>query len=112
MQDPKNALDVLAHEELGLSPENLVSPYGAAIFSFISFVLGAGIPLLPFIITHHLTINFSIGLTALSLFTVGCILSLYTGHSALKSGLRMLLIGAAAGGITYFIGYIFKVTLG
>jgi VIT1/CCC1 family predicted Fe2+/Mn2+ transporter len=112
MQDPKNALDVLAHEELGLSPENLVSPYGAAIFSFIFFVIGAGIPLFPFIFTHHLTIHFAIGLTGLSLFAVGSILSLYTGHSAIKSGLRMLLIGAAAGGITYLIGHIFKLSLG
>ncbi len=46
--DPERALDTLAREELGLNPEDLGSPWGAALFSFISFALGSAIPLLPF----------------------------------------------------------------
>ena len=42
------ALDALAREELGLNPDDLGSPWGAAIFSFLAFSAGAILPLLPF----------------------------------------------------------------
>lgn len=113
MSNPQSALDTLAREELGLDPNELVSPYGAAFFSFISFTIGAALPLLPFLFSHHpYTLPLTIGITGLSLFSVGAILSLYTGRNALKSGIRMLLIGAAAGSITYLIGHLLGVRLG
>lgn len=113
MKDPHNALDTLAREELGLNPDDLVSPYGAAFFSFISFTIGAAIPIIPFLFSNNSsTLFFAIGLTGLCLFIVGAILSLYTGRKALRSGLRMLLIGAVAGGITYITGNLLGVRLG
>ena len=36
------ALDALAREELGLNPDDLGSPWGAAIFSFLAFSIGRG----------------------------------------------------------------------
>jgi VIT1/CCC1 family predicted Fe2+/Mn2+ transporter len=53
----------------------------------------------------------SIGLTACCLFIVGAILSLYTGKSAIKNGLKMLLIGSTAGATTYLIGHVIGITL-
>lgn len=47
--DPARALDTLAREELGLDPEELGSPIGAAAFSFGAFAIGASIPLAPFL---------------------------------------------------------------
>lgn len=48
MQDPTNALDALAREELGVDPDELGgSPWVAAVSSFALFGLGALIPLLP-----------------------------------------------------------------
>ena len=38
--DPEHALDTLAREELGLNPDELGSPWGAAISSFLSFAAG------------------------------------------------------------------------
>src|SRR5512146_127874 len=35
--DPEKALAALAREELGLNPDDLGSPWGAALFSFVSF---------------------------------------------------------------------------
>ena len=43
---------VLAREELGLNPDDLGSPSGAALSSFISFALGAAVPLIPFVTTR------------------------------------------------------------
>jgi len=112
MQNPSNALDTLARDELGIDPDDLVSPYGAAGYSFCSFIIGAAIPLAPFIFGHNIFVMpLSIGLTASCLFIVGAILSLYSGKSAIKNGLRMLLIGGAASAITYLIGNIIGVTL-
>ncbi len=48
--DPEHALDTLAREELGLNPDELGSPWGAAISSFVSFAVGALLPLAPFML--------------------------------------------------------------
>lgn len=111
--DPEKALATLAREELGLNPEDLGSPWGAALFSFFSFAAGASIPLLPFVFASGTTsLIVAVALTGIMLFAVGATLSLFTGRSAGYSGLRMLLIGAAAGAFTYLIGTLLGVTLG
>ena len=50
MQDPEHALDTKIREELGLDPSELGSPTGAAMSSFVSFAVGAFIPLAPFLL--------------------------------------------------------------
>jgi VIT1/CCC1 family predicted Fe2+/Mn2+ transporter len=109
--DPELGLDTLAREELGLNPDELGSPWLAAISSFTAFVLGGAIPLLPYLfgLTHALML--SVALAGLALFTVGAILSLFTGRNALLGGLRMLLIGGSAGVMTYWIGHLMGASL-
>lgn len=105
IQNPEKALDTLAREELGINPQELVSPWGAAVSSFFSFAAGAFIPLIPFFLWNSkLNLIITAILTACSLFTVGALLSLFTQRSAWWSGLRMLLIGGAASCLTYLIG--------
>ncbi len=104
MEDPERALDTLTREELGLNPDELGSPWVAAISSFAAFTTGAALPLLPFLFGHSNALAVSIALTALGLFAVGASMSLFTGRHAVLSGLRMLGIGGAAGLATYFIG--------
>ncbi len=113
MQDPERALDALAREELGLDPEALGSPWAAALSSFLAFALGALVPLIPFLWTAGGGALIWVAvLCAASLFTVGAVLSLFTGKSALWSGLRMTLIGGTAGLATWMIGSLFGVALG
>lgn len=109
--DPARGLDALAREELGLNPDELGSPWGAAVFSFVAFSLGAAIPLLPFALRLAAPLPWSVALSAAGLFAVGATLSLFTGRQALLGGLRMLLIGAAAGALTYTIGNLLGVSL-
>jgi VIT1/CCC1 family predicted Fe2+/Mn2+ transporter len=105
VSNPDKALDTLAREELGLNPDELGSPQGAAISSFLCFDFGAFVPLVPFFFRmSDNTIFYSIGLTALSLLVIGSLLSLFTNRSALISGVRMLLIGFFAGSFTFLIG--------
>lgn len=111
IKDPEKALDTLAREELGINPSDMISPLGACIYSFVAFAIGAFIPLIPYVLSRS-TVNLpiTIGLTAISLFTVGSILSIFTHRGVLWSGLRMLLIGSIAGALTYLIGGLFGVT--
>lgn len=109
--DPEHALDTLAREELGLNPDELGSPWQAAVSSFLSFAVGAGIPLLPFVFAardHALIITGL--LTALALFAVGATLSLFTGRGAVRSGSRMLLLGGLAAAVTFAVGHLFGVS--
>jgi VIT1/CCC1 family predicted Fe2+/Mn2+ transporter len=111
--DPARALDTLTREELGLNPEDLGSPWGAALASFLSFAAGSAIPLAPFLATggaHALAASVTVAASAL--FLVGAATSLFTGRSALRGGLRMLAIGAAAGALTFGIGRLLGVGLG
>ncbi|HEY0720626.1 MAG TPA: VIT1/CCC1 transporter family protein [Gammaproteobacteria bacterium] len=113
MQEKEHALDTLAREELGLNPDDLGSPWGAAISSFLAFTVGAVIPLIPFLLSvGNGAVVISAGLAGIGLFVVGALLSLFTGRGALLSGLRMVLIGGGAGVITYLIGHLLGVSLG
>ena len=111
--DPEHALDTLAREELGLNPDELGSPWGAAISSFLSFAAGALLPLAPFVVAPGpRALPIAIGATAVALFGVGALLSLFTGRNALYSGARMMALGAMAGGITFAIGRLAGVAIG
>ncbi len=111
--DREHGLDTLAREELGLNPDELGSPTGAALSSFLSFAIGGAIPLAPFLFASgSVALLATVMVTALGLFTVGATLSLFTGRSALMSGWRMFAIGAAAGGVTYMVGKLLGVSLG
>jgi VIT1/CCC1 family predicted Fe2+/Mn2+ transporter len=110
--DHERALDTLAREELGLNPDELGSPWGAALSSFLSFGAGAFVPLAPFLLTRgDAALLAAVALTGVALFTVGATISLFTGRSAAAQGVRMLAIGAAAGAATYGIGRLLGVSL-
>ena len=104
--DPARALDVLAREEHGLNPDDLGSPVGAAAFSFAAFTIGALVPLVPFFFGARLPGAAWTGtaLAAAGLFGTGAAMSLFTGRNPWLGGLRMLGIGALAGGTVFLIG--------
>jgi VIT1/CCC1 family predicted Fe2+/Mn2+ transporter len=103
--NPHYALDTLAREELGLDPGALGSPVGAAAISFAAFAVGAAVPLAPFVFSSGAAaLVAAIVLTSVALFGVGCATSLFAGRGAARGGLRSLLIGAAAGAVTFGIG--------
>jgi vacuolar iron transporter family protein len=113
LEDPDQALNTLAREELGLNPEELGSPWAAAIASFLAFSVGAFIPLLPYLLlSNAMALYGTLAATGLALFGVGSTISLFTGRQALYGGMRMLLIGALAGGATWSIGHALGVVLG
>ncbi len=113
MKDPEMALETHAREELGLDPEDLGSPVGAAASSFITFALGAAVPLLPFVFTSGpAAALIAIGASGLALVAVGAGLSLLTGRHLLLSALRQLVVGAVAAGVTFAVGRALHVSTG
>jgi VIT1/CCC1 family predicted Fe2+/Mn2+ transporter len=112
MADPEVALDLMARQELGLNPDELGSPWGAAISSFISFSVGALIPILSYVLpVGALALAFSIGLSALALFAVGAATARLSDRPLLWGGFRMLLIGGLAASVTYGIGHLLGVSM-
>jgi len=112
MRDPAHALDTKVREELGLNPEELGSPWGVAISSFLAFAIGAAVPVVPYAIASG-TAAFvaAVVAAAIALFAVGSGVGLITGRPLALGGVRQLLIGAAAAAATFWIGRLIGVTV-
>ena len=87
---------------------------GAAAASFSFFASGALVPILPYILGLSggwararalLFVTMALGFT-------GGIVGLLSGSSPMRRGLRQILIGLGAAGITYLLGLAFGTTLG
>jgi VIT1/CCC1 family predicted Fe2+/Mn2+ transporter len=113
MRDPQVALETHAREELGLDPNELGSPWGAAISSFVTFALGAIVPLVPFLFgSGTAAVLAAIAASGASIFGVGAVMSLLTGRRLLASGARMLLVAAIAASVTFGVGALLHVSVG
>jgi VIT1/CCC1 family predicted Fe2+/Mn2+ transporter len=111
-ENPERALDTLVREELGLDPDELGSPIGAASGSFFAFAFGAAVPVVPYLLTSGAPAFIaSLVLSLVALFGVGAGVSLLTGRSVVFSGARQVLIGAAAAGVTFIVGSLVGVSV-
>ena len=102
---PDRALDSMMRDEVGLDPKSIGGPWAAAISSFLAFVSGALIPLLPFLLLAGTTaLVTSVVVSLGALFLLGLGVSRLTGRPALRCGLRQLGLGGVAALITFLIG--------
>lgn len=102
-RDPETALRLHVVAELGVSAEDRPSPWVAAVSSFLTFSIGAVIPLLPYLLGASL-LWVALLCGGIGLFTAGAVSSRFTPRPWWYAGLRQLLFGAAAAGITYVVG--------
>ncbi|MBP1327182.1 VIT1/CCC1 family predicted Fe2+/Mn2+ transporter [Leucobacter exalbidus] len=98
----------LAHE-LGLSPEEKPSPLVAAVSSFISFSIGAIIPVLPFLLGFG-DLWWGLAFGGAGLLIAGGTAAGITRRSWIKGSLRQLVFGAVAVAATYTIGMLLGVS--
>jgi VIT1/CCC1 family predicted Fe2+/Mn2+ transporter len=107
MANPEVALNTLAREELGLDPDELGSPWSAAISSLLAFASGALVVVLPYLIRGG-TVGLlaAIGLAVLALFAVGAGIGILNGRSALRSGVRQVIAGSLAAAVTFGVGHL------
>jgi VIT1/CCC1 family predicted Fe2+/Mn2+ transporter len=105
MRDPDLALRTHTREELGVDPSATGSPWMAAISSFWAFVVGAFIPLLPWLWSSTGNqIYWSIGLAAVGAAVVGGAIGWFTRRGVLRSAVRQLVIATLAAVVTFGVG--------
>lgn len=111
--DDEHFIRVYTKQVMGFNPDELGSPWRAAISSFLLFTLGALAPMGPWFVTNSVVaITFSIVLTALGSLIVGGYISASSGKSVAYGALRQLAIVALASVVTYGVGYLFGVSVG
>jgi vacuolar iron transporter family protein len=104
-KDPELALEVHSREELGVNPGSIGSPPAAAASSFVSFAVGAIVPLLPWFFSGGTSaVLASIILGAIASIAVGTLVAAFTGRSRVRTALRQLAIAAVVAAVTYGIG--------
>ncbi len=107
MKDSSVALDTMAREELGLDPDELGSPWSAALSSLLAFAIGAVVVVVPYLFGSGLAaLVTAIGLAALALYGVGAVIGMLNGRSAVRAGGRQLLVGGVAALLVYGIGHL------
>jgi VIT1/CCC1 family predicted Fe2+/Mn2+ transporter len=113
ISNKKTALDTLVREELGIDPDELGgSAWVAAGTSFLLFAVGAIFPVAPYFTLAGIpALIASLAASGVALFLIGAGTSLFTGRNVLFSGLRQLLVGLAAAGVTFGIGRLIGVAV-
>ena len=112
MRSPESALSVHAREELGVDPHDLPSAWKAAMWSIISFLFGALLPIVPWYIgagTGATIASLSIGVLAAA--GVGAAVGRFAERPLPWAMVRQMLIVLGACAVTYAIGQVFGITL-
>ena len=111
---PKAMLDLMMAFELHLAPVSEEQPRRSLYIVGLATAVGSIIPIAPFLLTTSIetaTIA-AIVLSAVMLFTVGWYEARTTTGSLWRSGVRMLLIGLAAGFAGFLVGYAIHIFAG
>ena len=105
MRDPEAALEAHAREELGIDPDHLGSPWGAATSSFGAFAAGAVVPLLPWFVADGTAATVaSLVLGVAAALVVGVLVARSTGRSVVRAATRQALFTIVPAAVTYAIG--------
>ena len=89
------------------------SPWGAAFSSFTAFIIGAIIPLIPYLANlGGLAFYLSAALSAAALLIVGGLIAVGSGRGVAWGAGRMLLVGSLAAAVTYGAGRLVGAAIG
>ena len=99
------ALETMAREELGFSTDEMAKPLQAAFFSGGSFIVGAAVPIIPFLVCgSEWAFWVALVISLSGFFVIGSVRTIVTGKNALRSGFEMFVIGTGAAILTYCVG--------
>lgn len=107
-----DALAAHAEVELGIDPEELTSPWVAALSSFIAFTVGALIPMLMILLPIGNAVVVTAASVVLGLFLTGLISAKLGKAPVLPAIVRNVVMGSATMLATYLIGLGFGVAIG
>src|SRR3989338_1287112 len=104
-QNKELFLKEMAYRELKVFPEEPESPLKNAVAMGIAYIIGGGVPLLPYILfSLPASIFLSISATLAGLFFVGAYTTRYSKRLWWKAGLEMLSLASLAALIGYAAG--------
>ena len=112
MSQPDAALVVHARQELGVDPNELASPWRAAALSFVCFLVGALLPVIPWYVgsgSAAAATSVAIGVVAAAI--VGALIAAFAETSIVRSSIRQVLILLLACGATFVVGSILGVNV-
>jgi vacuolar iron transporter family protein len=113
MRDPKQALETLAKEELGLDPAELGSPTKAAVASFLAFAIGAIVVVIPYLFgSGTATLIVAIAMAGAAMLIVGGAVGYLSERGVVFSALRQFAWGAGAAAVTYIVGSLIGINMG
>ena len=105
MRDPEVALETHAREELGIDPAQLGSPGGAAASSFVSFSLGALVPLAPWFFAGGTAAKVaSLVLGVVAAVVVGILVARSTDRPLGRAVVRQIVFTVVPAAVTFAIG--------
>jgi len=108
----KDALGAHTRDELGISETGNANPLQAALVSALSFVVGAGLPLLIAWLTPFHLLTPVVAATSLLFLVILGALAAYTGGAGILKGvLRVALWGSLAMAMTAGVGMFFGVSV-
>ncbi len=107
-------LNTKVEKEFGLAVEEAAgSPLQGALVMGIAFGLGALAPILPYVLLPvNVALYVSLIATGAVLFAIGVVKTRWTRGNPIWSGLEILVIGAVAGIVGYFLGSVLPALLG
>jgi VIT1/CCC1 family predicted Fe2+/Mn2+ transporter len=108
-----DALTAHAEAELGIDPDELTSPWQAAVASFAAFGVGAVLPLLAAVLTPTpgVRVGITVAVVVLALMLTGSLSARFGGAPRLPAVGRNVLGGLVAMAVTYGIGTLVGHTL-
>lgn len=105
MADEDLAVQTHAREELGIDPDELGSPVGAAGSSFAAFAVGAIVPLVPWVFgSGTAAIVGSMAAALVAAVVIGVVIARFTDRSPAKAVIRQVLLTALPAALTFAIG--------
>jgi VIT1/CCC1 family predicted Fe2+/Mn2+ transporter len=103
--DPDELWRVHVREELGVDPDHQPSPYVAAASSFVTFSIGAFVPVLPYLLRAH-SLMWSLLLSGIGLVVIGAAVARFTDRPLIMGAFRQLALGAVAVAVTFGVGHV------
>jgi vacuolar iron transporter family protein len=111
--DPEHAATLLIFEEVGLDSRSIGSPAAAAGSSFVAFMIGALVPLIPYLLlAGGAAFGTSLGVSLAGLALLGFGISRLTHRPPLYASVRQVFLGGAAAAVTFAVGSIIGVQTG
>lgn len=111
--ETNGAIEKELEKELGIDPDDISSPWAAAIASASAFTVGAAVPLLAVVFSpDDMRLGITVFAVLLSLILTGTLSAKAGQANQLRAALRVVVWGIGAMAITYAIGHLVGINIG